>query len=90
MKAKTTITGPKGKSEPWHAVTIVGRGKCCSALDSYRGVRFLSGEAPRLPLAKCDRPQTCACTYRHYPDRRTEQRRDSDAGSPIGAAKPVA
>lgn len=90
MKPKRTITSPNEKSEPWHAVTLVGRGKCCPALDSYRGARFLSGEAPRLPLAECDRPHTCTCTYRHYPDRRTEQRRDSDAGSPVGAARPVA
>jgi hypothetical protein len=90
MKNKTTIGSPKGKSEPWHAVAIVSRGKCCPALDSYRGARFLSGQAPRLPLAECDRPQTCACTYRHHPDRRNEQRRESDAGSPVGAAKPAA
>ena len=89
MKSKTKVTSPKEKPEPWHAVTLVGRGQCCAALDSYRGARFLSGAAPRLPLAECDRPQTCACTYRHYPDRRTEQRRDSDAGSPVGTARPA-
>ncbi len=89
MKSKATITRPKEKSEPWHAVTLVGRGQCCPALDSYRGARFLSGQASRLPLAQCDRAQTCACTYRHYPDRRTEQRRDSDAGNAVGTAGPA-
>ena len=88
MKHKTTIA--KGKSKPWHAVSIVGRGSCCAAFDSYRGARFLSGQAPRLPLAACDRPQACTCTYRHYPDRRIEQRRDSNAGAPLGTAKPAA
>jgi hypothetical protein len=90
MKQKTTTAKSAAKTQPWHAVAIVGRGTCCAALDSYRGARFLSGQAPRLPLANCDRPQACACTYRHYPDRRTEQRRDSDAGAPMGSAKPAA
>jgi hypothetical protein len=90
MKHKATIAHAKAKSEPWHGVSIVGRGKCCPALDSYRGARFLPGQAPRLPLAECDQPQTCTCTYRHYPDRRTEQRRDGDTAAPVGATRPVA
>lgn len=90
MKHRSRVASSTRKSQPWHAVSIVGRGTCCAALDSYRGARFLSGQAPRLPLAACDRPQACTCTYRHYQDRRTEQRRDSDGGVQVGPAKPVA
>ncbi|HJS21073.1 MAG TPA: hypothetical protein VJ764_00325 [Steroidobacteraceae bacterium] len=72
----------------WHAVTIVTPGHACDAANSLKGHRFLSKEAPRLPLASCPSPEYCRCTYRHYADRRTGKRRASDRGelrtTPIG------
>ena len=56
---------------------------CCRAVDAIRCNRYLADEAPLLPLAGCDRPQDCRCTYQHYEDRRTEARRDSDLGLPM-------
>jgi hypothetical protein len=81
--------GARRIQEAWHAVTIVSRGESCAASSSRRGKRFLSGDAPRLPLTECDRPGSCTCAYRHYPDRRGELRRASDSGKSLGAPKVV-
>jgi hypothetical protein len=79
--------GGNGK-QAFHAVTIVTPGHACDAANSLKGHRFLSREAPRLPLESCPSPEYCRCTYRHYSDRRTGPRRASDRGevrtTPIG------
>jgi hypothetical protein len=43
-------------------------------------VRFLSSEAPALPLAGCD-ARACTCRYRHHEDRRSSLRRAADVVS---------
>ncbi len=45
-----------------------------------RNARFLSKEAPRLPMVGCDHPETCECTYRHFEDRRNGLRRSAELG----------
>lgn len=62
---------------------VPGPGSCCTAVDSIAGERLLSMTVPVLPLPDCDEV-ACACSYRRYNDRRTEIRRDVDAG--IGTA----
>jgi hypothetical protein len=52
----------------------------CAAARQLKNVRALSAEAPRLPLANCDCPGTCRCTYRHHDDRRAGPRRARDRG----------
>ncbi|HTV96536.1 MAG TPA: hypothetical protein VME42_11040 [Steroidobacteraceae bacterium] len=64
----------------WHAVTIVARGSACGAAQACRGRRFLSHEAPRLPLPECD-AAACDCRYRHFDDRRGPPRR-AEEGPP--------
>lgn len=65
-------------------VEVVANGdSCCDAARKIAGQRFLSKEAPRLPLTGCDQKE-CKCRYQHYTDRRTETRRDGDIG--IGTA----
>jgi hypothetical protein len=49
---------------------------------AMEGQRFLSDEAPVLPLAGCETPQACRCIYEHFTDRRTVLRRDVDSGLP--------
>lgn len=65
---------------PYHAVSInpplVG---ACAAAQRCAGKRFLSADAPTLPLAQCDM-STCQCRYRHHEDRRTDSRRIVDHG----------
>ncbi len=70
----------------WHAITIVGSGSACAAAEACRGKRFLSAEAPRLPLADCD-VKRCDCRYRHYADRRGSPRRRDEKVADSNTAK---
>jgi hypothetical protein len=84
MDKKSSNNHPKGKaaahrSTPWHAVSVVTGRWCCDAARSFIGTRFLSREAPRLPLAQCSAAEACSCSYRHHPDRRTTPRRKDEA-----------
>jgi hypothetical protein len=65
---------------PYHAVSIL-TGRCpCSAALHLSAVRFLSSEAPRLPLENCNAP-VCECRYQHHKDRRSSDRRRPDVWS---------
>ena len=68
-------------SNPWHAVGIVPSLESCAAAHSASNVRYLSQEAPVLPLAGCTAGK-CTCRYRHFQDRRGSPRRDSDIIGP--------
>ena len=63
----------------WHAVSILPKGACCEAALALRGSRFLSGDAPRLPLAQCTTPKSCSCAYKHHADRRGQPRRKDES-----------
>jgi hypothetical protein len=65
--------------KPWHAVMIVAAASACPAAQSCKGKRYLSRDAPRLPLAQCDSAQ-CECKFRHFPDRRGPARRHDEMG----------
>jgi len=67
--------------EPWHAVSVVEGPRACPAAEGLRNKRFLSDEAPRLPLPDCSSPWRCKCKYRHHADRRAISRRETDRGS---------
>ena len=68
----------------YHAVSVVCGADACAAAKQLKNVRVLSAEAPRLPLSACDCPATCACTYRHYDDRRAGPRRARERGQLAG------
>ena len=70
----------RGSRRPWHAVMIVTSGTACPAAIGCRGKRFLSSEAPRLPLPECV-AESCGCKYRHYDDRRNAPRRAEERGA---------
>ena len=61
----------------WHAITIIGTNYACAAAQACRGKRYLSSEAPRLPLTECD-AKRCECRYRHFADRRGPPRRRAE------------
>jgi hypothetical protein len=67
----------------WHAVTLVAPSGACTAVAGLKGKRFLSADAPRLPLPQCDAAR-CDCKYRHYDDRRGGPRRADEKGAPAG------
>ena len=68
----------------YHAVSVVSGPIACAAAKQLENARMLSAEAPRLPLANCDCPGTCRCTYRHHDDRRAGPRRARERGKLAG------
>lgn len=66
---------PVTRANAWHAVSIQAGPAGCAAARSLRTARFLSQEAPRLPLDYCATPDSCLCAYKHHSDRRAQPRR---------------
>jgi hypothetical protein len=63
---------------PYRAVAIEPGGACCDAAEEWSYERFLTTQAPRLPLQDCTKPDTCRCRYQKFADRR--QATDRRAG----------
>jgi hypothetical protein len=68
---------------PYHAVGVKPGKDCCGAAQALRGKRFLSSEAPRVPLRECT-AHTCGCTYQHFDDRRSGIDRRRATAHPAG------
>jgi hypothetical protein len=66
----------------WHAVAIAPGSRACPAAREMDGHRFLSREAPSLPLKDCD-SGVCTCRYEHFDDRRKGARRANEMGVTI-------
>jgi hypothetical protein len=71
----------------WHAVGIVAKSTACEAARALRATRFLSAEAPRLPLSQCTKPAECSCAYKHFADRRAGARRQDEESGIRGTSK---
>ena len=65
----------------YHAVSIKYDTNACAASQKMSGRRFLSSEAPRLPLPECDVSE-CNCRFAHHQDRRSSR----DRRSPFAAS----
>ncbi len=72
---KTNLVKAKSKVGHYHCVELVLRYDACDVAMQQSGKRYLSDEAPMIPLPGCDQ-QNCRCRYRHHEDRRHEERRD--------------
>jgi hypothetical protein len=57
---------------PYHSVSVETQPDCCIAARKLAKKRFLSGEAPMLPLENCQ-ASDCQCRYQHFNDRRDEE-----------------
>jgi hypothetical protein len=68
-------TGTRSPRLRFHAVTVIPGAQACPQAQSVANVRLLSADAPRLPMAGCDRPEQCDCRFKHHDDRRTGPRR---------------
>jgi len=81
-KSRSTPASTPGRhiqlTNPWHAVSIATNKRCCQASIAAKSRRFLSGEAPRLPLEGCSQPKKCICVYKHFNDRRAGFRRAAE------------
>jgi len=73
---------PKKPVNPFHAVTIAPGPRSCTAALDLQGQRFLSRDAPALPLKTCG-SGGCTCRYEHYDDRRHGPRRAREMGVSI-------
>lgn len=71
-------TPARPRATTFHAVEVVSRAEACEAAHALRGKRFLSREAPSLPLRECD-GRECRCVYAHHDDRRQGPRRETQA-----------
>ncbi len=74
---EATAVPPRKVTNPHHAVTVVPGQNACPEARALRGQRFLSREAPALPLTGCGTPK-CTCRYEHHADRRKGGRRAHD------------
>jgi len=69
-------------TNPYHAVSIVPTpAGACEAVKALAGRRFLSKEAPTMPLPGCA-ATACRCAYKHHDDRRSMRRRAVDRAGP--------
>lgn len=66
----------------YHCVSVRQSAAACKVAKTIHEQRFLSAEAPLLPLQGCNTPNSCRCRYEHFSDRRDSPRRDRDVGLP--------
>jgi hypothetical protein len=85
-RAKTLFRSPESAPparvarkavSPHHAVVVVPGRNACAEVYALRSRRFLSREAPVLPLPGCGSAK-CECRYEHHDDRRKGFRRARD------------
>jgi hypothetical protein len=81
--------GVRGK-HPWLAAEIVAPTTACPGAQALKGKRFLSTEAPLLPLRDCTHTESCHCVYRKHSDRRDSTVRRSEDDTGIRRMKPAA
>jgi len=91
MAIKVPGTGStKATDRRWHAVSVKPGPGACGIATEGRDRRWLSREAPTLPLAGCSRPDRCRCTYQHHDDRRTGEHRRAEEVDAFARPSPVA
>lgn len=78
--ADSNSARPANIPKRWHAISVQAKALSCAASHELRKKRFLSNEAPVLPLAECTKRASCPCTYKHQDDRRNKPRRDCGSG----------
>ena len=59
---------------PYRACAIIPGQAACEAVEQLREKRILLADVPLVPLPDCDRLK-CDCRYRHFEDRRNQERR---------------
>ena len=71
VKAKNTRTTASRQHSLYESVSVVCASGACEPAKALAEKRFLSSEAPILPLSDCS-SSTCSCKYVHYDDRRSD------------------
>lgn len=62
------------RKKDFHAVSIQICPQACAAAKQLRDKRFLSSQAPMLPLSDCN-VKDCKCKFVHHQDRRSHEDR---------------
>ena len=62
--------GPIQHGGLYQAVSVHSYKGSCQAAEGIRGTRFLTNEAPPIPLKNCNADK-CHCVYWHHEDRRS-------------------
>jgi hypothetical protein len=77
-KKRTPVAkaGPAITGKDYRGVSVAPGGRCCAAANDIVGKRYLSREAPRLPLEHCTMPADCSCKFMKASDRRDADRRE--------------
>jgi len=75
----------KRPTDNFRCVEIRYRNDACEAVKQIGPKRFLSGEAPEIPVPGCDAAK-CVCRYVHHADRRHMDRRSPIAYQPPASA----
>ena len=76
QKKQPIATAPLQRPRPvFHCVEVRAGEQACHAVEQLGNVRYLSGQAPGLPVAGCD-ASACRCRYIHHDDRREDDRRN--------------
>ena len=69
-RSRTGAQMGAARAKAFSAVSVYCAPTGCQAAKSMKGRRFLSSDAPHLPLDECT-VKKCHCVYRHHTDRRT-------------------
>ena len=80
-KHSNNKTASKSSVSPYHCVEVKMSYSACDEVLKLHGKRYLSAEAPILPVVGCDK--NCKCKFKHYEDRRQDDRRDAFSSSGI-------
>jgi len=72
--AQKSASASSRRQKEFAAVSIKTGPRACAAANYLKGKRFLSNQAPALPLSKCD-ISDCQCKYAYFRDRRSEDDR---------------
>ena len=74
-KRQATLASRRHARISYHCVEVRAGDFTCGAAEKLEHVRYLSDEAPSLPVPGC-RVERCTCSYIHHDDRRDDDRRN--------------
>jgi len=72
--SRKTASSTSNREEKFRAVSIQTGPRACTAAKYLKDKKFLSAQAPELPLSRCD-ISDCKCKYVYHKDRRDEDDR---------------
>jgi hypothetical protein len=74
-KLHAASVATQATSKKYHCVEVRKGSHACKAVQGLGNSRYLSDEAPRLPVPGCTAAQ-CTCSFIHHDDRRDDDRRN--------------